>query len=167
MNTASTNRRRTGAAAALLGVGLFVGLFLGTAPGLRAADPPLVVVVATANPMADISRANLRRAFLGEPTNGPGGKLIPLNQTPGTGARTQFDRIVLGLEPDAVARFWIDQRIRGAGGAPRAVAASMLVRVIPQLAGTIGYVRATELGPGMKAVTIDGKKPGDPSYLLP
>jgi hypothetical protein len=43
----------------------------------------------------------------------------------------------------------------------------MLVRVVPQLAGTIGYVRANEVGPGMKAITIDGKKPGDPGYLLP
>jgi hypothetical protein len=74
---------------------------------------------------------------------------------------------VLGLAPDAVARFWIDQRIRGLGGAPRAIPAAMLIRVVPQLAGSIGYIRLNELGPGIKAITIDGKKPGDPGYLLP
>ncbi len=117
--------------------------------------------------MQDISRANLRRLFLGEPTSGPGGKLIPLNQPPGASARTQFDRVVLGLEPDDMARFWIDQRIRGQGGAPRAVPPAMLVRVVPQLGGTIGYVRANEVAPGLKALTIDGKRPGDADYLLP
>jgi ABC-type phosphate transport system substrate-binding protein len=163
MKTANANRRLVIASLAAL-VGL---LLVGAAPALRAADPPLVVIVAATNPIQDISRANLRRAFLGEPTGGPGGKLIPLNQPPGSPARNQFDRILLGLDPEDVARFWIDQRIRGQGGAPRAIPAAMLVRVIPQLAGAIGYVRASELGPGVKVVTIDGKKPGDPDYLLP
>ncbi|MEA2696615.1 MAG: hypothetical protein QOI66_886 [Myxococcales bacterium] len=164
MKTAHVNRRTFIASmAAVVGVALLVG----AAPALRAADPPLVVIVAATNPIQDISRAGLRRSFLGEPTSGPGGKLIPLNQLPGTPARVQFDRIVLGLDPEDVARFWIDQRIRGLGGAPRAIPSAMLVRVVPQLAGTIGYVRANELGPGVKIITIDGKKPGDPDYLLP
>ena len=163
MKIANANRRLVIASLAAL-VGL---LLFSAAPALRAADPPLVVIVAATNPIQDISRASLRRAFLGEPTSGPGGKLIPLNQPPGSSARNQFDRIVLGLDPEDVARFWIDQRIRGQGGAPRAIPAAMLVRVIPQLAGTIGYVRANEVGPGVKIITVDGKKPGDPDYLLP
>lgn len=140
---------------------------LGALKKPRAADPPLVVIVAAGNPIQDITRANLRRLFLGEPTSGPGGKLIPLNQQPGTPARTQFDRVVLGLEPEDMARFWIDQRIRGLAAAPRAIPSAMLVRVVPQVGGSIGYVRANEVGPGCKAITIDGKKPGDPDYLLP
>jgi hypothetical protein len=162
MKTAIANR--SGATLAAL-VGLLLLIGAETAP--RAADPPLIVVVAATNPIQDISRGNLRRSFLGEPTSGPAGKLIPLNQPPGTTARSRFDEIVLGLEPDAVARFWIDQRIRGLGGAPRAIPAAMLIRVVPQLAGAIGYIRLDELGPGIKAITIDGKKPGDPGYLLP
>jgi hypothetical protein len=74
--------------------------------------------------------------------------------------------VVLGLEPDDVARFWIDQRIRGQAGAPRAIPVAMLIRVVPQLPGAIGYVRVHELGAGMKAITIDGKKAGDAGYLL-
>lgn len=136
-------------------------------PMLRAADQPLVVIVAAASPLQDVSRGNLRRAFLGEPTGGPGGRIIPLNQPPGTGARAQFDKIVLGLEGDAVAQFWIDQRIRGQGGAPRAIPSALLTRLVPQLVGSIGYIRANEIVPGVKLVTIDGKKPGDPGYLLP
>jgi hypothetical protein len=162
IKAATATRRHIAALAALGGVLLLTGT---TAP--RAADPPLVVVVPSASPMRDISRGNLRRAFLGEPTSGPGGKLMPLNQPPGAAARGQFDRVVLGLEPRAVSGFWIDQRIRGLGGAPRAFPLAVLTRILPQLAGAIGYLRTNEIGPGMKAITIDGKKPGDDGYLLP
>jgi hypothetical protein len=159
MKTPVSNRRIVALLAAWICALLVVGA--------RAAEPPLVVVVSTSSPMQDISRGTLRRAFLGEPTTGPGGKLIPLNQPPGTSARSQFDKTVLGLEPAAVPGFWIDQRIRGLPGAPRAIPLAMLTRVLPQLAGAIGYVRANEVGPGLKAITIDGKKPGDSGYLLP
>jgi hypothetical protein len=163
MRTAIAKRPPGATIAALLGIVLLAG----AARTPRAADPPLIVVVGVSNPMQDISRGNLRRAFLGEPTSGPGGKLIPLNQPTDTSARNQFDEIVLGLQPDAVARFWIDQRIRGLGGAPRAIPAAMLIRVVPQLPGAIGYIRLNELNPYVKAITIDGKKPGDRGYLLP
>jgi hypothetical protein len=163
MKTLVSKRVRiTAVAAMVVALSLAVGL-----PVLRAADPPLVVVVAAASPMKDISRGNLRRAFLGEPTGGPGGKLVPLNQPPGTPARGEFDRVVLGLEPDDVARFWIDQRIRGLGSAPRAFPAALIARVVPQLPGAIGYVRTNEVVPGIKVITIDGKKPGNAGYLLP
>jgi hypothetical protein len=161
MKTARLNR--LAAALAILGGAVLLG---GAAPPLRAADSPLIVVVASVSPMQDISHGNLRRLFLGEPTSGPGGKLLPLNQSPGTAIRNQFDRVVLGLEPDDVARFWIDQRIRGQAGAPRAIPAAMLIRVVPQLPGAMGYLRAQELGAGMKAITIDGKKAGQAGYLF-
>jgi hypothetical protein len=162
MKPSPSNRRYAAAVIASACALVLVG-----AHALRAAEPPLVVVVSAASPLQDISRGTLRRVFLGEPTTGPGGKLIPLNQPPGTSARGQFDKIVLGLEPAAVPGFWIDQRIRGLGGAPRAIPVAMLIRVLPQLAGAIGYVRANEIASGLKAITIDGKKAGEPGYLLP
>jgi len=162
MKTSYSKRLSTTTVGALV-ITLLVAIVV---PVLRAADQPLVVIVAATSPLQDISRANLRRAFLSEPTGGPGGKMIPLNQPPGTPGRAQFDKAVLGLAGDDVARFWIDQRIRGQGGAPRAIPAAMLTRVVPQLVGSIGYIRANEIVPGVKVVTIDGKKPGDPGYLL-
>jgi hypothetical protein len=92
--------------------------------------------------------------------------LIPLNQPPGTPARSEFDKAILGLDPEGVTKFWIDQRIRGQGAAPRAVPSAMLMRVVPQLAGAITYLRANEVTAGLKALTVDGKKSSDPGYLL-
>ena len=122
-------------------------------------------------PLHDISRSTLRRAYLGEVTEDHGTRLVPLNQPPGAPARVAFDRALLGLPPDAIARFWIDQRIRGQGSAPRAIpTVSLLLRVLAQLPGGISYVRRAELpanAGAVKVLTVDGKKPGDPGYLFP
>jgi len=149
-----------------LGIALALSIAGAVSPLSQAADQPLVPVVAATNPIQDISKATLRRAFSGEPTSGPGGKLIPLNQPPGTPARSEFDKAILGLDPEGVTKFWIDQRIRGQGAAPRAVPSAMLMRVVPQLAGAITYLRANEVTAGLKALTVDGKKSSDPGYLL-
>jgi hypothetical protein len=149
---------------------------LAGAPATRAAPPPaasdpLVVVVGAQSPLRDISRNTLRRVYLGEVTEDHGLRLVALNQPPGAPARVAFDRALLGLEPEAVARFWIDQRIRGQGSAPRGVpTAALLLRVLAQLPGGLSYVRRSDLpagAAGVKVITVDGKKPGDAGYLFP
>jgi len=161
---------------ALLSTAVVIAMSIVAGTGApRAAAPPssaeLVVVVGAASPMRDISRSALRRAYLGEVTEDHGARLVPLNQPPGAPARVAFDRALLGLEPDAIARFWIDQRIRGQGSAPRAIpTVSLLLRVLAQLPGGISYLRRADLpanATGVKVITVDGKKPGDAGYLFP
>lgn len=133
-------------------------------PAAALADE-VVVVVAASSPLTDVSSSTLRRAFLSEPTDASGVRLVPLNQALNAGARATFDRVVLKLEPDAVSKFWIDQRIRGRGAAPRAVPqAAMIARLVPQLPGAIAYLSKADVGPGLKVLTVDGKKPGDAEY---
>ncbi|MEO8212942.1 MAG: hypothetical protein ABI560_07105 [Myxococcales bacterium] len=136
--------------------------------GALADDPPLAVFVGTDSPVGDISRSALRRAFLGEPTVVEGVKLLPLNQNPGTPDRIRFDKGALDLLPDAVSRFWIDQRIRGEGNPPRSIpSVELLLKLASHLPGVIAYARITDVPPGsVKILTIDGKKPGAPGYLL-
>lgn len=133
-----------------------------------ATDVPLVVIVGESSPLTDVSTSTLRRAFLSEPTVVGGVKLLPLNQNPGTPERTRFDSAVLGLQPDAMSRFWIDQRIRGQGSPPRAIpSVAVLGKLLAHLPGAITYVKATEVPAGVKALTIDGKKPGQAGYAFP
>lgn len=135
-------------------------------PALALADE-VVVVVAANSPVNDVSSSTLRRAFLGEPTDVSGVRLVPLNQALNAAPRVVFDRVVLKLEPDAVSKFWIDQRIRGRGAAPRAVPqAAMIGRLVPQLPGAVAYLAKSEVGPGLKVLTVDGKKPGEAGYPL-
>ncbi len=128
----------------------------------------LAVVVAKDSPITDLSLATLKRLYLGEHVNAPGGKrLIPLNHAALSQDRVGFDRAVLGMSAEAVARYWIDRKIRGQSGPPKAVQPTdMLQRVVSHLEGSISYVRRDEVRPELKIVRIDGRAPGDPNYAV-
>lgn len=70
-----------------------------------------------------------------------GSTIRALNLPPGSPDRSEFDRVVLDLTPERSAQFWIDRQIRGEEGAPKAIAqAEIVVRLVANLAGAIGYV---------------------------
>jgi hypothetical protein len=57
------------------------------------------------------------------------------------GLRILFDKVVLGMTPDEVARHWVDQRIRGKGRPPRAVPdGALLKKVVRHFPGAIAYL---------------------------
>lgn len=160
--------RRAALLVLVVGASSTAGVAFELARPARAAEPPLVVIVGASSPLNDISRASLRRAFLAEPTVIAGVKLLPLNQNPGTADRARFDGVILDLTPEAMSRFWIDQRIRGQGSPPRAIpSVALLCKLVAQLPGAISYVRAPEVPAGVKVLSIDGKKPGTPGYVFP
>lgn len=133
-----------------------------------AASHALLVIVGNSTDMTNISFATLRRAFQGEVAVTPSGKrLVPLNQQLGTAERTLFDRVVLGLEPGDVGRYWINRRIRDEGLPPRTLPSLELgVRVVASYPGAITYVSADMVSPAVRVLRIDGKLPGEPGYLL-
>lgn len=77
-----------------------------------------------------------------------GKRIVPFNFPPKHEVRESFDRVVLEMDPDAVARYWIDRRIRGGNPPPKQVAnARLIVRLVEKLDGAIAYVpRDTPLG---------------------
>ena len=78
---------------------------------------------------------------------------------------TNFDQVVLGMDAEAVARFWIDRKIRGGSGPPRTVESlTTLRRVVEKLPGAIGYIRPAQLSNEVRAIRVDGKLPEDPGY---
>jgi ABC-type phosphate transport system substrate-binding protein len=152
----------------LLGLcaGLISASVLAPAGRARAEDSGLVVIVGKANPLNDISRADLRRAFSGEPVNAGGKPLVPFNMSPASAERQAFDRAVLNMSPDEATKFWIDRRIRGQGAAPKSAPSLDVVgKVVGNFPNAIGYVPASAIPAGAKAISIDGKAPGSPDYL--
>jgi ABC-type phosphate transport system substrate-binding protein len=126
---------------------------------------PLAVIVSKGSPLNELSSAQLTRMYLGDLVDFSGGRLIPLNRSTGTEERQQFDRVVLGKSPDEMARYWIDRKIRGQSGAPKAVEpVDVYERVVSKLDGAIGYVRINDVRSDVKVIRIDGKAPGDPGY---
>jgi hypothetical protein len=130
---------------------------------------PLVVVVHPSCPFQNLSLDDLRAIFVGEPVTVPGaGRAMPINDAPNSPARTFFDRKVLRMEPDQVARFWLDRRIRGQSGAPRAVPQPVLrQQLVARFPQALSYVRPAELLRDLvRPLRIDGRQPGDRDYSL-
>jgi hypothetical protein len=122
-----------------------------------AASPGLVVIVGKSSPIDNLTLGTLRNIFLAHPAIENGVRLVPFNGPPNSPERVLFDRRVLGMDPDEVARHWVDQRIRGNPGPPRTIAGAKLLRqVVARLPGAIGYLVAEELDGTVKAITVGG-----------
>lgn len=140
-------------------------------PSVAAGDPHaelLVAIVASGSHVREVSLGTLRRVFRGELVeSADGDRFRPFNLPAGDAARVRFDRLVLGMDPPAVARYWIDRQIRGLGTSPRAIpSASLICRIVARIPGAIAYVHVSQLGTGVRALRLGGKAPGEPGYPL-
>lgn len=121
----------------------------------------IAVVVNKANAANALTREELRPLFQTTKGRWPDGTAAePLNLGDESPARQGFDAVVLGLDPDRVARYWIDRKIRGGERPPRKITTpSALVRVVSADRGAVGYVRVGDLNDTVKIVARirDGK----------
>lgn len=140
------------------------------AGAVNAAQPKvrLAVVVAKNSSLTELSFSELKRLYLGDTVSGPGGrKLIPLTQVPTSRDRVGFDRAVLGMSAESVARYWIDRKIRGQSGPPKAIdSIEVLQRLVSSVDGAIGYVRPDQVRGDVKVLRIDGLLPSDANYRV-
>jgi hypothetical protein len=124
-------------------------------------------VVGKGSPISNVSKAELNHVFSAEPIKIAGQNVVPFSLAPASIERQAFDRVVLGMTPDEVQKFWIDRRIRGQGNPPKtAPSPEVVAKVVANFPGAMGYVPAANLNPALKPVTIDGKSYTDPAYLL-
>jgi len=160
---APTNRRPCSRRAAL--VSLALGLFAVAAPwggGLRAEPPPpLAVIVNAAVPVTVLGKAELASIFTrANRTWKDGSPIRALNLPPQAPERIEFDRVVLHMDPEQSAQYWIDRQVRGEEPAPKAIArAETLVRLIQTLPGSIGFVPEGKVDSKVRVVAWirDGK----------
>ncbi len=143
-------------------------LALAPRPVRGGSDVALAVIVAPTSKLSNISAGDLKRVFQSERLTDPeGNRLIALNHPPKTVDRVGFDQAVLGMDAEAVGRFWIDRKIRGGNGPPRTVESlTTLRRVVEKLPGAIGYLRPGQLTNEVRVIRVDGKLPEDPEYLV-
>jgi hypothetical protein len=132
------------------------------APLLAAtAEEPLIVVVHEQSPVEKLSAYELEALFTRSQTRWSDGRAVyPFSFPAGTPARELFDRVVLRLNPEQVGRFWLDRRIRGLGMPPKQVpSAGLMLQVIANLPGAVGYVTGTRASPGVRVVAriVQGK----------
>jgi hypothetical protein len=133
-----------------------------------AAPSNLLVIVGAEFPATDIPLATLKDAFRGRATSLRGRRLIPVNHAVGSPERVAFDRAVLGLEPAAVGRFWVDARIRDEGKPPTtAPTPALAVRIAAALPNAITYTSEKTLTSKVKVLTVNGTSATQPGYPLP
>jgi hypothetical protein len=142
------------------------------APWANAQGKPQVLVVIAAKELGitDLPLAVLRRAFSGELTDVAGKRVMPFNYGPSDAIRVAFDKVVLGMTPDVVGRYWIDRRIRGQSLPPKTVPSQQVLRALVAKmgaqTGAIGYVTADQLDATVQPVKIEGKAHTTPGYVL-
>lgn len=145
---------------------LFLPALFTLAPSGASAEP-LALVVSEQVSLETLGLAELQQLFLGGKLEAGGKRLLALNLPPGSEARERFDREILGMSPEEVPRFWVDQRIRGKGKPPKIIpSAATLVRLVIKLPGAIGYVPLSAVTPGARVVAVDRALPDSSSYVL-
>lgn len=159
MQPFNPNRRQLLHALTTLGLAAF-------APAALAAGDPIAVVMSPISRQRGITSDKLRRVFLALPTDSDEGRrFMPINLAQSATARARFDRAVLEMSPEEVARYWIDQRLRG-NKPPRSAATLDICRgAVQELPGAISYLPLSQAG-ALRVLSIDGRAPTDAGYAL-
>lgn len=128
---------------------------------LFAGSDDIAVIVHPSVKVGALSRTALRPIFQTQSTTLPDGTSArPLNLPEGSAERRGFDAAVLGLDPDRVARYWIDRKIRGGARPPKKIpSAALMVKVVSKTPGAVGYVAVSAVTDGVKVVAkiVDGE----------
>lgn len=143
----------------------FLAALLGWPDDSFAASDPISVIVHKSSQVSRVDRNELRQIFQTNKTawSQTGDRVTPLNLPDKHLVRHEFDRVVLGLEPDRVARYWVDRKIRGDARPPRtAPNPAAVVRAVTGNPEMVGYVLASEVDKDVKVIAriVDGKLQG-------
>jgi hypothetical protein len=154
----------------LLALGLLAALVCappGVERSAHAADNVvLAVFVSKDSSLKDVKMNDLRRIFTNADDSGfSGQRNVPFNHTAHSTDRVGFDQIVLHMSAEEVSRFWIDRKIRGLAGPPRAVdSLSQLLSLVSHTDGGISYARPGRMGSDLRVIRVNGKLPNEPGY---
>jgi ABC-type phosphate transport system substrate-binding protein len=129
--------------------------------GSAAGGEVLAVIVNKANPVGTLEKNDLRPIFqTTKKAWGSGEDAIPINLPEDSPLRADFDQAVLGLDPERVARYWTDRKVRGGARPPvRVPTTAAVLKAVASKPGAIGYVKLSEVNGTVKVVAkISGGK---------
>ncbi|MDF3065123.1 MAG: hypothetical protein K0R38_724 [Polyangiaceae bacterium] len=134
---------------------------LSSSRGSLAGGEPLAVIVNKSNSVSVLSQNELRPIFQTTKKNWDSGQeAIPINLLEDNPLRADFDQAVLGLDPERVARYWTDRKVRGGARPPvRMPTSSAVLKAVASKPGAVGYVRLSEVNNTVKVVAkVSGGK---------
>jgi ABC-type phosphate transport system substrate-binding protein len=130
-----------------------LGLWL-VSSSSHAAGQDLAVIVNPENSIHSLDAADLEAIFTASRRYWSGSRaIVAFNLPAKSDPRVKFDRVVLHMDPDDAANYWIDRKVRGGTPPPRQVPDPMiLVRLVEKLSASIGYVPSTHVSDKVKVV---------------
>jgi ABC-type phosphate transport system substrate-binding protein len=149
----------------LLVAALALAPVLSWANGSSAGGEVLAVIVNKANPVSVLGQNDLRPLFQTTKKSwGFGEDAVPINLPEDSWLRNDFDQAVLGLDPERVARYWTDRKVRGGARPPVKVPTTgAVLKAVAIKPGAVGYVRLSEVNNSVKVVArISGGKLSGP-----
>jgi ABC-type phosphate transport system substrate-binding protein len=144
---------------------LYAAPALAWSTGSVAGGEVLAVIVNKSNPAAVLRQNDLRPIFQTTKKAWDSGEdVVPINLLEDSPLRNDFDHVVLGLDPERVARYWTDRKVRGGARPPvRVPNTAAVLKAVASKPGAIGYVKLSEVNGSVKVVAkISGGKLSPP-----
>jgi ABC-type phosphate transport system substrate-binding protein len=143
------------------------------APLAHAGDA-IVVIVNSANPIDNLSTAELKKLFLSDRSHWDTGKSVaPVIVSAGAAERTAFLKIVCSMNDGDFNKYFLQAAFTGKSATPpKEVSSSGAVKsFVASSPGAIGFVKAGDFhgdgsDGGVRAVKIDGLAASDTGYKL-
>jgi ABC-type phosphate transport system substrate-binding protein len=125
-------------------------------PSVALTEPQseIAIFVHPANKCARFSSSDIEKIFTTVRSHWDGGKpILAFNLPAKSPIREQFDRVVLGMDPETIGKYWIDRRIRGGNPPPRtAPEATIVVRVVANSESAIGYAPTSVVDASVRVI---------------
>lgn len=113
------------------------------------------IVVNKANALSEIPAATLKRIYTGLLDEIDGKKVVPINQDMAAALTTAFLAQIVKKTAADYQTFCIEQQIKGAGTAPMIQKTNeMVLAIVSQIPGAIGYVQKGKATDAVKVITI-------------
>lgn len=129
----------------------------------------IAVVTNSHTPVSDLSLADVRKVFLGErqywTSDMP---VILLVRAPVAREREVVLRTIYQMSESQFKQYWVAKIFRSeAVSAPKIVySADMSNQLLSVIPGSIAFMQAKDVGPGLKVVKVNGLLPGEAGYPL-
>jgi len=140
------------------------------APVAHAGDA-IVVIVNAANPIDNLSTAELKKLFLSDRSRWDTGKSVAPVMVTGSPERTTFLKTVCGMSDSDFNKYFLQAAFTGKSATPPKEVSSVaaLKSFVVSSPGAIGFVKALDFhgdgsDGGVRAVKIDGLAASDPGY---
>ena len=116
----------------------------------------IVIITNKSNSKTTISKADLKRIYVGRKKNFGDLLIVPINQDLNTGISNEFLSKFVKKTSAEYKIFWIDQLIKGKGVSPmQQKTADQVKKVVAQVPGAIGYIYKSELDDTVKVLVLD------------